>query len=286
MLVLAPFVALFLGQGDPSAIQAQLRKLRSLSDLDRVSATQKLALDIRALPAGVQQLSLAQGLANLSTEGDFGRDTLLEVTTTLAKAVADLPLPQVPGDATLGKVAMDRYKQSRASAFEELAQLQRYEQMEVRSSDPGYRQALADLDALDRERATVDFTLTDLTGKTWKRSDLKGKVVLVNFWATWCPPCRKEMPDLEWMSQQFGPKGLVILAISDETDAKVRPFITERGYSYPILLDPGRKVNDAYKIQGIPKSFIYDRRGKLVAQTIDMRTRDQFLKLLAKTGLK
>jgi peroxiredoxin len=125
-----------------------------------------------------------------------------------------------------------------------------------------------------------------LQGKSWTLKDLRGKVVVVNFWATWCPPCRKEMPDLDALYQQFKDQGLIILAISDEEVAKVQPFIEQRKISYPILLDPGRKVNDLFEVEGIPKSFVYDRDGKLVAQSIDMRTRGQFLEMLGRAGLK
>ena len=111
-------------------------------------------------------------------------------------------------------------------------------------------------------------------------------MVLVNFWATWCPPCRKEMPDLNTLYQRFKDQGFVILAISDEEADKVKPFIAERSISYPILLDPGRKVNDLFQVEGIPKSFVYDREGKLVAQSIDMRTQKQFLEMLGQAGLR
>ena len=110
--------------------------------------------------------------------------------------------------------------------------------------------------------------------------------MLVNFWATWCPPCRKEMPDLDALYQKFKDQGFVVLAIDDEEAAKVAPFITERKISYPVLLDPGRKVNEAFVVEGIPKSFVYDRDGKLVAQSIDMRTRSQFQQMLAQAGLQ
>ena len=115
---------------------------------------------------------------------------------------------------------------------------------------------------------------------------MRGQVVLVNFWATWCPPCRSEMPDLDALYRQFKDQGFVVLAISDEEADKVRPFIDRFHFSYPVLLDPGRKVHEEYSIEGIPKSFVYDREGKLVAQSIDMRTQRQFLEMLALAGLK
>ncbi len=76
-----------------------------------------------------------------------------------------------------------------------------------------------------------------------------------------------------------------ILAISDEDLAKVKPFIAEHNVTYPILLDPGRKVNELFEVQGIPKSFVYDRGGKLVSESIDMRTQKQFLDMLSQAGL-
>ena len=137
----------------------------------------------------------------------------------------------------------------------------------------------------EQQRRQADFTLKDLTGKEWTLSQLRGKVVLVNFWATWCPPCRKEMPDLDALYNEFRARGLVILAISDEDTAKVQPFIAEHKYTYPILLDPGDKVNKLMAVEGIPKSFVYDREGKLVAQAMDMRTRNQLLQMLSQAGM-
>lgn len=264
----------FAQRNPPTAneISTELGKLRSMPDDKRAVVSKQLALDIRRLTSAQGKLQLAQGLANLSTEGDFGRDTLQEVTTTLAQAVNEEP-------STTKADIMD-------FAYDQLAALSRYEHMRVGLVSPGLKAAYDRLDAADAARSKVDFTLTDLQGKSWTLSSLKGKVVLVNFWATWCPPCRKEMPDLEALYNRFKDKGFVILAISDEESKTVEKFVTEHKYTYPMLLDPGRKVNTDYKIGGIPKSFIYDRNGKMVAQTIDMRTQKQFLDLLAKAGLK
>jgi len=171
-------------------------------------------------------------------------------------------------------------------AYVTLAQLVRYEHVQIASDNPQFAAAMSKLEADDLSRQNADFTLNDLTGKSWRLRELRGEVVLVNFWATWCPPCRKEMPDLEALYRQFGPRGLVILAISDEYAAKVQPFVAGQQFTYPILLDPGRKVNETFRVEGIPKSFVYDREGRLVAQAIDMRTRRQFLAMLAQAGLK
>lgn len=250
----------------------QLNGLRKLDDTVRARTTKDLALQIRQLPVVPNKLKLAGALAGLSTEGDFGRDTLQEVTTTLAIALREQPPIGKPGEPEF--------------LYVELASLVRYEHMQAASDSPQFAEAMAKLEADDAKRQNADFTLADLQGKAWHLQDLRGKVVLVNFWATWCPPCRKEMPDLDALYNRFKDRGFVVLAISDEEAAKVSPFISERKISYPVLLDPGRKVNDAFIVEGIPKSFVYDRSGKMVAQSIDMRTRSQFLEMLAQAGLE
>jgi peroxiredoxin len=253
-------------------IAEQIHGLRQLPDDVRARTTKELALQIRQLPATPNKLRLAVGLANLSTEGDFGHQTLQEVTTTLADTLLQQPVPDE--------------KEQPAAPYVELAQLVRYEHMQTTLDAPQFKEAMAKLETDDQLRQKADFTLTDLHGKTWTLSQLRGKIVLVNFWATWCPPCRKEMPDLEALYNRFKGQGLVILAISDEELGKVQPFIAERKITYPVMLDPGRKVNEMFQVEGIPKSFVYNREGKLVAQSIDMRTQGQFLRMLAQAGLQ
>jgi peroxiredoxin len=250
----------------------QIRGLRKLDDTERARTTKALALQIRQLPAVPNKLRLAGALAGLSTEGDFGRDTLQEVTTTLSTALREQP--------PAGKL------NEPDSLYVELGSLVRYEHMQATSDNPQFAAAMAKLEADDVKRQSADFTLADLQGKTWHLQDLRGKVVLVNFWATWCPPCRKEMPDLQALYDKYKDQDFVVLAISDEESAKVTPFVAERKISYPVLLDPGRKVNDLFIVEGIPKSLVYDRNGKVVAQSIDMRTRSQFLEMLAQAGLQ
>jgi peroxiredoxin len=256
---------------DEQPIVDQLRGLRQVPDDARGGVTRKLALDIRRLPMTPGKLHLAHDLANLSTEGDFGRQTLQEVATTLAEALREQPLPNVKGQP--------------ADPYISLALLVRYEQVNVSLDAPQLAQALAKLDAEEQRRASADLTLPDLNGKEWNLRSLRGKVVLVNFWATWCPPCRKEIPDLEILYSQFQELGFVVLGISDEEAGKVAPFVEEQNIKYPILLDKGRQVNELFGVEGIPKSFVYDRDGKLVATAIDMRTRQQFLTMLAEAGL-
>jgi peroxiredoxin len=253
-------------------IADQTGGLRSLPDDVRGEATKKLAIEIRQLPMTPNKLRLANSLAMLSTEGDFGHEMLQEVATTLAAALREQPLRAEKGQPP--------------RPYVELAELVRYEHVQATLDDPQFAAAVSKIEADNVRREQADFTLTELGGKTWTLKEQRGKVVVLNFWATWCPPCRKEMPDLETLYQQFKNQGLVILAISDEDAGKIKPFIAERRVTYPILLDPGRKVNELFQIEGIPKTFVYDRNGKLVAQSIDMRTRRQFLEMLAQAGLK
>jgi peroxiredoxin len=253
-------------------IADQIRGLRGLPDDVRARTTKNLAIKIRQLPVTPNKLRLAADLANLSTEGDFGRDTLQEVATTLAAALREQPVHPKQGQPP--------------RPYVELAELVRYEHVQASLDDPQFAAAISKIEADNERRQQADFTLTELGGKKWTLTEQRGKVVVVNFWATWCPPCRKEMPDLETLNKQFKDQGLVILAISDEDAGKVAPFIAEQKVTYPILLDPGRKVNELFQIEGIPKTFVYDRGGKLVAQSIDMRTRRQFLEMLAQAGLQ
>jgi len=258
--------------GQEKPIADQIGGLRALPDDVRGQATKKLALEIRQLPVTPNKLRLANSLAMLSTEGDFGHDMLQEVATTLAAALHEQPLQAEKGQPP--------------RPYVELAELVRYEHVQATLDDPQFAAADSKIEADNKRREQADFTLTELGGKTWTLKELRGKVVVLNFWATWCPPCRKEMPDLESLYQQFKDQGLVILAISDEDADKVKPFIAQQKVTYPILLDPGRKVHELFQIEGIPKTFVYDRTGKLVAQSIDMRTRRQFLEMLAQAGLK
>src|SRR6266853_4868759 len=182
-------------------IADQIRSLRSLPDDVRARVTKNLAVEIRQLPVTPNKLRLANDLANLSTEGDFGRDTLQEVATTLATALHEQPIQAKQGQPP--------------RPYVELAQLVRYEHVQASLDDPQLAAAISKIERDNERRQQADFTLAELNGKSWTLKELRGKVVLVNFWATWCPPCRKEMPDLETLYKQFKDQGLVILAISD-----------------------------------------------------------------------
>jgi thiol-disulfide isomerase/thioredoxin len=108
---------------------------------------------------------------------------------------------------------------------------------------------------------------------------------MVNFWATWCPPCRTEMPVLDEIQTRFGSQGLVVLGITDESGLTVGPFIAGTNYHPTVLFDAAGKVHKEFHIEGIPRTFIFDRDGKLIGETIDQGTWKQFTTILSKTDL-
>lgn len=110
------------------------------------------------------------------------------------------------------------------------------------------------------------FTLTALDGTTVASDDLRGKVLLVNFWATWCPPCRAEMPLLQSVYQAHRERGLVVVAIDvAENPATVAQFAQELGLTFPILLDQQVGVSTAFQVNALPTSFFVDRDGVIRA---------------------
>ncbi len=109
-----------------------------------------------------------------------------------------------------------------------------------------------------------DFVLQDADGKTWKLSELKGTVVFVNFWATWCKPCREEIPSMEAMNKAMAGKNFQMLAIIFNDDLQLaESFARNLGATFPILADPGPEVTDAYMITGVPETFLIDADGIL-----------------------
>jgi peroxiredoxin len=113
-------------------------------------------------------------------------------------------------------------------------------------------------------KAAPDFSLQTLDGRTVKLSDYRGQVVLLNTWATWCPPCRAEMPDLEAFYRDHQGHGFVVLAVNSEESADtVTSFLEEHDFTFPVLLDPNGEVTKLYGIRGLPTSFFIDRDGTI-----------------------
>ena len=127
--------------------------------------------------------------------------------------------------------------------------------------------------------AAKDFELEDLKGNKVKLSDYEGQIVFLNFWATWCPPCRAEMPDMEEIHKEYGDRGVAILAVNSTSmelrggnDSKkarkqVEEFIESAGFTFPVLLDSDDEVlvkyNNIVPITGIPTTFMIDKKGQI-----------------------
>jgi peroxiredoxin len=130
-----------------------------------------------------------------------------------------------------------------------------------------------DLIRPNRVQAAKDFSVPAPDGRTLRLADYKGKVVFLNFWATWCPPCREEMPAMERLYQRYKDKGLVVLAVSVDAEgaAVVVPFVRERGLTFSIGLDPKMALAERYGVRALPSSFLLDKKGTVAALALGPR---------------
>ena len=136
---------------------------------------------------------------------------------------------------------------------------------------PGTRGVWAADERPEEGHHAPDFALKTLDEKTVRLSDLRGnKVVLINFWATWCPPCRLEMPTMQKIYSEYKGRGFEIFAINIEPDAKeeIREFMEELRLTFPVLLDHDMKVTRKYRLIGLPVSFLIDRQGIIRAKEV------------------
>ncbi|MCL5286002.1 MAG: TlpA family protein disulfide reductase [Nitrospirae bacterium] len=150
----------------------------------------------------------------------------------------------------------------------------------------GYVVKTANITPVSVGMVAPDFTLSTVDGKTVHLSDLRGKVVMLNFWATWCKPCRQEMPSMEEMYHGF--KNLAgerfeLIAVNENNvfyQGKIRPFLTKYGIDFPVPVDPLGKLDHLYKITGVPETFIIDQKGVVAEHVIgprDWRMKDSLV---------
>jgi peroxiredoxin len=109
-----------------------------------------------------------------------------------------------------------------------------------------------------------DFTLKSSTGENIRLAEQRGQVVMLNFWASWCGPCREEMPLLDAMSRKYGPMGFTLYGINVDADtADAKNVLEKIKVNYPILFDPESKLSDLYKVEGMPFSVVIDKKGQV-----------------------
>jgi peroxiredoxin len=120
------------------------------------------------------------------------------------------------------------------------------------------------------------FNLVDVNGKTVSLADFKGKVVILDFWATWCPPCKREIPDFIQLQSEYGDKGLQIVGIALDQPAKVTAFAKSNGMNYPVLMGTNEVAANYGGVEAIPTTFIIDKAGKIVTKFEGFRTKEIF----------
>jgi peroxiredoxin len=137
--------------------------------------------------------------------------------------------------------------------------------------------AARDLDLVRPPRPTLadDFTVTLVRGETFRLREQRGKPVLINFWATWCAPCREEMPAMERLYRRFREQGFVLLAVSVDADpAVVGPFLDTHKLTFPVAIDARMDLANQYRVRALPSSFIVDRERYLAALALGPRAWD------------
>lgn len=127
-----------------------------------------------------------------------------------------------------------------------------------------------------------DFNLKDQYGVVHSLENYKGKVIFLNFWATWCPPCKKEMPDVESIYKEYeeNKKDVVILGVNSEKENEVKKFLKDKGYTFPTLIDENSEVMRKYFIQAFPTSFVIDKEGNVYGYVMGGLTKEQIKQVI------
>lgn len=131
-----------------------------------------------------------------------------------------------------------------------------------------------------------DFTLENLDGSKISLLDMRGKYVLINFWATWCGPCRIEMPDIQEKFEKHSPDFHVLAINFDEPKPQVQSFVEELGLTFDVLLDPGGEIQSLYRVRGYPTSVFVDQAGIIKVVHIGLMTEEQLSSYLMDLGFE
>lgn len=134
-------------------------------------------------------------------------------------------------------------------------------------------------------KKAINFDLTSFNGKEVNLKDLRGKVVVLDFWATWCGPCREAHPHLQKLYDEYKEDGLVVLGINSESKKKVRHYMKENGYTFTNLMDPKQKVSIDYRVNAIPSVFVINRKGVVDSHLLGYQNESAMRKAIQKAGL-
>jgi peroxiredoxin len=135
-------------------------------------------------------------------------------------------------------------------------------------------------------KAAPDFTLQDLAGRSVNLRDLRGQVVVLDFWATWCGPCRIDMPRIEALYNELRDLGLQVFGVNGENAQVARAYVESNGYTFPTLADPGMKVAQLYDVTALPTAVVIDTEGKVGAYLQGSGTKERLLQAIREAGLR
>ena len=248
------------------ALDKEIQGLPNLPDATRDAAFQAMVRRIREEPKQYS-LALASNLAVSAGE--------VAVEPAIVQQIADLLISELK----------DRPDSGSELAIDSLADFAFYRHIQVSYDSRRYRADLVEREAEAKIRANADFTLMDTNGKQWHLRDLGGNVVLVNFWATWCPPCQREMSNFQTIYNRFAHQGLFILAITAEDVGTVKHYLANASFTFPVLLDTTAATEKRFLVKGFPHSVLYNREGKMIAQIPGPVTKKELEGILAQAGL-
>lgn len=156
------------------------------------------------------------------------------------------------------------------------------------------RSVSAKTEVVDPERSGVawedtkapDFTLTDLNGHSVSLASLRGKVVLISFWASWCPFCVQDMPVIDQLQKEFGKQGLVVMGINFEDTETARAFMRQHGYTFTTLVDANDQVAQLYEIEVLPTVIVIGRDGNIANRLMGAKSKSTLRDAIASAGIK